>query len=44
MPASIQEGDTALHIAARMGNVDVVELLLEKGVNPNAKNVRQNPC
>lgn len=28
-------GETALHIATRLGNIEVVELLLERGANPN---------
>ncbi len=31
-------GNTLLHVAASMGDVELVELLLENGANPNAKN------
>ncbi|NOQ64446.1 MAG: hypothetical protein GQ582_08040 [Methyloprofundus sp.] len=33
--ASYQQGYTALHWAATSGSVDVVNLLLEQGSNPN---------
>jgi ankyrin repeat protein len=33
-----KDGDNELHIAARIGNLAIVELLLEMGVNINAKN------
>ena len=32
----LQEGQTALHIAARQGHVPNVELLLDHGASPNA--------
>uniref|UniRef100_A0A1X7T743 Uncharacterized protein n=1 Tax=Amphimedon queenslandica TaxID=400682 RepID=A0A1X7T743_AMPQE len=35
-------GDTALIVAAREGNCDVVELLLKKGANPSHSNYSGN--
>jgi len=35
-----RKGDTALHKAARCGDVKIVELLLAKTANPNAPNVK----
>ena len=32
------DGDTALHGAAQIGNVDIIRMLLDKGANINAKN------
>lgn len=39
------EGKTALHKAAEGGNEEVVELLLEKGINANTQDrrLRENP-
>lgn len=34
----VWQGDTALHWAARQGNLEVAKLLLEKGCDPNIKN------
>jgi ankyrin len=34
--SSLQEQQTALHIAARLGNVDNVALLLKHGASPDA--------
>ena len=36
MPFALQENQTPLHIAARLGNVDNVVLLLQHGAQPNA--------
>lgn len=33
---SLQKGFTALHVASKYGKVDVAELLLERGANPNS--------
>lgn len=33
---ALQKGFTPLHVASKYGKVDVAELLLEKGANPNA--------
>jgi len=32
-------GDNALHIAVRSGNIELVKLLAEHGVSPNIQNV-----
>ncbi|XP_037095125.1 ankyrin repeat domain-containing protein 50 [Syngnathus acus] len=37
------EGRTALHVASWRGNVDVVDLLLKHGANPNAQDAEGRP-
>ena len=37
-PVVIQDGDTALHKAARWGHLDCLEVLVTKGAKVNAKN------
>lgn len=45
-PSNLNEphahGDTALHMAARMGNPDIVRTLLQYGADPNAQNRDKN--
>jgi len=38
-----QKGFTPLHVASKYGKVDVAELLLETGANPNAAG-KVSPC
>lgn len=36
MDAKAREEQTPLHVASRLGNVDIVMLLLQHGANPHA--------
>ena len=39
MVPSTQEGNTALHIAAKLGNMEVMKPLVHQGADPRATNV-----
>lgn len=44
-PCLLQSGETALHVAARYGHADVVQLLCSFGSNPNFQDkVGRGPC
>ena len=37
-PRTYDDGDTPLHVAARLGRTDIVRLLMAKGADPRAVN------
>jgi len=42
LESTTEEGKTALHYAGAVGNVDIVQTLINAGANPNARDAEQN--
>ena len=43
-PSQLQNGYTSLHVCAQIGQVDVAELLLDRGAAIEAKGMVSNEC
>lgn len=44
MEAADQEGNTALHVAAKYGHVAVIELILSRGADITVRNMKKLTC